>query len=122
MESATSAGSSVEIKALLDVVFSGIRTVEDAISKSYFSIVGDAIKLLDEIPGVVDNLGDIQAELVAISMNTVLQANLVAYVESKFPKLGNLDTAVVLTAAIKMVSDLVLTIQDGIALKKIVSP
>lgn len=122
MESATSAGSSVEIKALLDIVFSGIQTVEDAISKSYFSIIGDAIKLLDEIPGVVDNIGDIQAELAAIPMNTVVQADLISYVESKFPKLGNLDTAVVLTAAIKMVSDLVLAIQDGLALKKIVNP
>lgn len=73
----------VELKALLDVCFDGLQLGEDAIHKSYFSLVGDLVKILGDLPAAANNFSDLQAEIAALTGKDQ-QADLIAYMEAKF--------------------------------------
>lgn len=108
--------ANIEIKYLIDIAFEGVSVVEDIVNKSYVSMITDMVKLAESLPSAISNFSDLQTEIAALP-GTTQEQDLVSYIESKFSGIGTPKAQSILSVALKMITDLVVVIQDALALK-----
>lgn len=107
----------IELKDLLDVAFEALVIGEDALEKHYFAILLDMVKLVGSVPGAVENIGDLKAEISALPSDPAAQQDLILYIESSFASIAPVKAQHILNASLKVVMDLITMIQDALVLK-----
>lgn len=104
-----------ELKSLIQLAVDGLKVGQDVIQKKDFvlGIVPDLYKAASDIPAVAANWGQLEAEIKALAGSTQ-EADLIAYIISKFDGADNAKAQKILSASLNLVMNLV---QNSIALK-----
>jgi hypothetical protein len=113
--------TNVEIKDLLGIVFNGVNIGEDVLNHNWFSIVGNALSLVGDVPGAIANVGDIKNELEALATNPSAQSDLIIYVEGLFPSIPKATVQSVLGEALSVLSGIFGLVTKASSLKTLIA-
>lgn len=94
-----------ELKNLINTAFDAEKLAVDAVNKSYFKLIGDALAMVSDAPGDVAGFSGLQAEALALSNPTNL-ADLTSFIETKFstiPALSGVKVQAVIAAIMNLI-------------------
>lgn len=110
---------SEELKAILALVFDAIELGKDGLSKNYFQLMSDAVKLMGDMPMVVKSFSDVQNEILLLQ-DPAHQNDLLAFIRAKFgsSSLNQGNAQEVLSCALVLVQHSISVYQGVMDLKK----
>lgn len=112
--------ANVEIKDVLDIIFETIVLAEDGIFKNYFKMIADLVKILESTPAAIAEIKSFKTEMEDLEKSPAYRESLLSYIQEKLPDVMSSRVEEILMASLRIVNDLVQTIEDAVALKNIV--